>query len=403
MRAAAARSRLALLALAAGGFGIGLTEFVILGLLPEVAGDFDVSEAVAGYLISGYALSVAAGAVGLTLALRRIRPKRALLMLLLLFIAGNLLCAVAPSYPVMLAGRVLAALCHGAFFGIGAAVAAATVPPERSARAIATMFAGLTTANLLGVPLGTFLGQSFGWRSTFWAITLVGIAALASIAALVPAVPSTPHKDSTTGNLAAIRRPPMMASLLTTLLAFGGMFGGLTYIAYTLTEVSGFQPGAIPYLLLITGLGVFIGNILGGRLADAYGARALIIGTTALAVVLAAFAVLAWNPIVAVVALFLVGLLGFGIAPGLQLRTMALAPDAPAVASGANIAAFNLGNALGAWLGGLALSAGLGFQSPLAVGAVTSAAGVLLLLRVPGHRADPTGAGARRFQRSRSN
>ncbi|XBB66068.1 MFS transporter [Nocardioides sp. WV_118_6] len=286
----------ALVALAIGGFGIGLTEFVIMGLLPEVADDFAVTETTAGYLISGYALSVAVGAIVLTLALTRVPRKTALLGLMVLFILGNLISALAPDYATMMSGRVVAALCHGAFFGIGSVVAAQLVAPERKASAIAFMF------------------------------------------------------------------------------------GGFTYIAFTLTEVSGFASGAVPLLLVLFGAGMVAGNVLGGRAADRNLVRTLLVVLAALIVVLAGFALTASSPVLTVIALVLMGGVGFATVPGLQMRVMAYADRAPTLASGANIAAFNVGNALGAWIGGLTLAAGLGYTSPLWAGAAITAAGLVVLV-----------------------
>ncbi|ANF32242.1 MFS transporter [Leifsonia xyli] len=358
-----------LIALALGGFGIGLTEFVIAGLLPEVAADFHVDEAAAGWLISGYALAVVVGALGLTAAATRIPRKAALLGLMVLFIAGNLLSALAPSYGVMLGGRVLAALCHGAFFGIGSVVAAGLVAPEKQARAIAVMFTGLTAANVLGVPFGTLLGQALGWRSTFWAITAIGVVALIGIAVLVPRRAADKPTAGLRGELSAFRSGQVWLSLAATVLGFGGMFGAFTYIAYTLTGVSGFPSSAVPWLLILFGLGLFAGNWVGGRLADRSIDRTLLWLLAALAVVLVAFALVAGLPVGAVIALVLMGAFGFATVPALQLRVLSYASHAPTLASGANIAAFNLGNALGAWLGGLTIAAGLGYTSPLWVGA----------------------------------
>jgi len=379
---------LALLALAIGGFGIGLTEFVIMGLLPEVADDFAVSETTAGYLISGYALSVAVGAIGLTLALTRVPRKTALLGLMVLFVAGNLISAVAPDYPTMMLGRVVAALCHGAFFGIGSVVAAGLVAPERKARAIAFMFGGLTLANVLGVPLGTFLGQAAGWRSTFWAITVIGVLAFAGIAALVPTARGAESgTTSARAELAAFASPQVWFSIAVTVLGYGGMFGGFTYIAFTLTEVSGFSAAAVPWLLVLFGVGLFAGNLLGGRAADRDLLRTLLVVLAALTAVLAGFALTASSPALTVVALVLMGGVGFATVPGLQMRVMHYADRAPTLASGANIAAFNVGNALGAWLGGLTLAAGLGYTSPLWAGAAVTALGLVVLAvaaRAPG-------------------
>lgn len=371
----------ALYALALGGFGIGLTEFVIMGLLPEVAADFGVSETAAGYFISGYALSVAVGAIVLTMALNRTARKKALLALMVLFIAGNLLSALAPDYGTMMAGRIVASLCHGAFFGIGSVAAARLVPPTQKARAISLMFAGLTIANVLGVPFGTLLGQAAGWRATFWAITLIGLAAFAGIALLVPR--GTGHGSAAAGlagEFHAFREPQVWLSITLTVLGYGGMFGGFTYIAFTLTEVSGFAGSTVPWLLVLFGAGLFVGNIVGGRFADRNLGATLIVLLLALTGVLALFALTAGSQVMTVISLALMGGFGFATVPGLQMRVMAHAAHAPTLASGANIAAFNLGNALGAWIGGLTIAAGLGYTSPLWAGAAVTAAGLLVLL-----------------------
>lgn len=371
---------LGLLALAIGGFGIGLTEFVIAGLLPEVAADYRVDEAAAGWLISGYALSVAVGAVGLTAAVTRYNRKHVLTALMVLFIAGNLVSANAPTYEAMLLGRILAALTHGAFFGIGSVVAANLVAPERKAGAIAMMFAGLTTANVLGVPFGTFLGQQLGWRSTFWAISVIGVLALVGTATLVPSQPVGADDAGLRGELGAFRSGQVWLSLLVTVLGFGGMFGAFTYIAYTLTEVSGFASATVPWLLVLFGLGLFAGNWLGGRAADRCVPVTLTVVLAALTVVMAAFALTAASPVLAVVGLVLMGGLGFATVPGLQMRIMTYAGSAPTLASGANIAAFNVGNAVGAWLGGLTITAGLGYASTLWDGAALSLGALVVLL-----------------------
>ncbi|MER7893951.1 MFS transporter [Micromonospora sp. NPDC094482] len=372
-----------LLALAIGAFGIGLTEFVIMGLLPEVAADFAVSEPVAGWLISGYALSVAIGGVGLTAAVTRLPRKQVLLGLMVLFIVGNLLSAVADSYAVMMTGRIVAALCHGAFFGIGAVVAAGLVAPARRAGAIAMMFAGLTIANVLGVPFGTFLGQHFGWRSTFWAITGIGVVALAGLALLVPGratgAAGAPA-GGLRGELRAFAHPQVWLSLLITILGFGGMFGAFTYIAFTLTEVSGFASSTVPWLLVLFGVGLFAGNLLGGRAADVELSRTLVVVLSALTVVLAAFALTAGSKPLTVAALVLMGGFGFATVPPLQMRIMRYAHQAPTMASGANIAAFNVGNALGAWVGGVTIAAGLGYTAPIWAGAALTLVGLVVLL-----------------------
>ncbi|KQO07667.1 MFS transporter [Agreia sp. Leaf244] len=362
---------LGLLALAIGGFGIGLTEFVIMGLLPDVAADFGVTEAAAGWLITGYALSVVVGALTVPALVTRLPRKNVLMGLLVLFIAGNLISALAPSYELMLAGRVVAALCHGAFFGIGSVVAAGLVAANKKASAIAIMFTGLTAANVLGVPFGTFLGQAFGWRSTFWAITIIGVIALAGILTLVPrtagAAEGTP---SLRAELSAFRAPQVWLSIAVTVLGYGGMFGAFTYIAYVFTDVSGFASSAVPWLLMLFGVGLFLGNFVGGKAADKALDATLIVALAALAIVLVAFALTAQSQLATIIALFFMGGFGFATVPGLQMRVMRSAGSGAAtLVSGANIGAFNLGNALGAWLGGVTIAAGLGYTSPIWAGA----------------------------------
>lgn len=371
---------LGLIALAIGAFGIGLTEFVIMGLLPEVATDFGVTEATAGWLISGYALSVVVGALGLTAATTRLPRKPVLLGLVVLFIAGNALTAVAPDYSVAMMGRIIAALCHGAFFGIGAVVAADLVAPEKKARAIAIMFTGLTAANVFGVPFGTFIGQQFGWRSTFWVISAIGVIAFAGIALLVTAPTPSGQQVSLRSELRAFRSGQVWLSLVVTALAFGGMFGAFTYIAYTLTGVTGFVDTTVPWLLVLFGVGLVAGNAIGGRLADRSIDRTLLIFIAALVVVLVLFGLFAWSQPVTIAILMLMGAFGFGTVPGLQSRIMQYAGGAPTLASGANIGAFNVGNALGAWAGGLGIAAGLGYTSPIWIGAAITASALVVMV-----------------------
>ncbi|WP_345473267.1 MFS transporter [Glutamicibacter ectropisis] len=371
---------LGLIALAIGAFGIGLTEFVIMGLLPDVANDFAVSEAAAGWLISGYALSVVVGALGLTAATVRLPRKPVLVGLLVLFVVGNSLTALASTYEVAMIGRVIAALCHGAFFGIGSVVASDMVPANKKAGAIAIMFTGLTAANVLGVPFGTLLGQYSGWRSTFWAISGIGVLALIGILVLVPAIKHVAEGISLREELGAFKSLQVWLSLGLTILGYGGMFGAFTYIAYTLTEITGFNATTVPWLLMLFGVGLFVGNWIGGRMADKSIDRTLLFFIAALLVVLVVFGFVANNQIATIVALLLMGGFGFGTVPGLQSRIMQYAGNAPTLASGANIGAFNAGNALGAWAGGLGIAAGLGYTSPIWIGAVITFAALILVL-----------------------
>lgn len=376
------RLPIGLYALAIGGFGIGLTEFVIMGLLPDVAADFTVSIPTAGYLVSGYALSVVFGGIFLTAAVARRDRKRTLAALMLLFILGNLISALAGSYALLMTGRIIAALCHGAFFGVGSVLAASLVVPSKRAAAIAVMFGGLTSANVLGVPFGTFLGQHFGWRSTFWAITAIGVLAFAGLIVLVPRQPRATEQASTSGQpeqgsasaglrteLRAFRQPQVWLSLLMTVLGFGAMFGAFTYVAPMMTEVAGFADSSVTWLLMVFGVGLFIGNVYGGKAADRALSSTLLFCLAALTVTLTLFVFTAHSKVGAVLTLFLLGTFGFATVPALQMRVLKYASTAPTLASGVNISAFNLGNALGAYLGGLTISAGFGYTSPNAVGA----------------------------------
>jgi DHA1 family inner membrane transport protein len=315
------------------------------------------------------------------------RPKRALLALMVLFIVGNALSAVATGYGMLLAGRVVAALAHGAFFGIGSVLAASLVTPDRRAGAISIMFGGLTLANVLGVPLGTFVGQQWGWRATFALIAVVGVVAAVGIAVLVPdAAPATEPGESTDrsaslrAELAAFRNRQVWFSLAMTVLVFGGMFGAFMYVEPLLTRVTGFHESAVPWLLVLFGVGLFAGNLLGGRWADRALARTLVVLTLALAVSLVAFAVLSGNRVGSAAMLLAMGFFGFATVPGLQMRVLGHAAGAPTMASSANIAAFNVGNFLGVWVSGMAISAGLGWTSPLWVGAGFATLGLLVLL-----------------------
>ncbi|MBT2397549.1 MFS transporter [Streptomyces sp. ISL-100] len=363
---------LALLALAIGAFGIGTTEFVIMGLLPEVATDFGVSIPTAGYLVSGYALGVVLGAPLMSVLGTRISRKRMLMLLMGLFIAGNLLSAVAPSFGVMLGARVVASLAHGAFFGIGSIVAADLVAPEKKAGAIAMMFTGLTTANVVGVPLGTFIGQSYGWRITFAAVAALGVLGLAGVARLVPEMPM-PEGVRLRHELAAFRNVQVLLAMAMTVLGFGGVFAAITYLAPMMTGVAGYSAGSVTWLLVLFGLGMVGGNLIGGKFADRALMPLLYVSLGALALVLALFTVTAHNQIAAAVTIVLIGGLGFAIVPPLQKRVLDQAAGAPTLASAVNIGAFNLGNALAAWLGGLVIAAGLGYTAPNWVGAVLAA------------------------------
>ncbi|MFV8130254.1 MFS transporter [Streptomyces syringium] len=370
---------LALLALAIGAFGIGTTEFVITGLLPDIAADFGVSIPTAGYLTTGYALGVVVGAPLLAIVGRRVSRKRMLMVLMGLFIAGNLLSAVAPVFGLMLAGRIVASLAHGAFFGIGSIVAAGLVAPEKKAGAIAMMFTGLTAATVVGVPMSTLIGQHAGWRVTFFIIAGLGVLGLAGVAALVPQQPK-PEAGRIGGELAAFRNPQVLLAMAMTVLGFGGVFTMSTYVTPMMTEVAGYAPGSVTWLLVLFGVGMLIGNLVGGRYADRALMPLLYVTLSALAIVLALLPLAAHNKIAAAVAIPLIGAFGFASVPPLQKRVLDHTADAPTLASAVNIGAFNLGNAIAAWLGGLVISAGFGYTAPNWVGALMAASALVLAL-----------------------
>ncbi|MDY0816432.1 MFS transporter, partial [Kitasatospora purpeofusca] len=370
---------LALLALAVGAFGIGTTEFVIMGLLPEVAADYGVSIPTAGLLVTGYALGVVLGAPLLTVLGTKVSRKRMLMLLMGLFVVGNLLSAAAPSFGTMLAGRVVASLAHGAFFGIGSVVAAELVAPDKKAGAIATMFTGLTVANIVGVPLGTYIGQAVGWRTTFVIVAALGLVGMAGIARLVPEQ-ARPEGAHLRRELTAFRNPQVLLAMAMTVLGFGGVFAAITYIAPMTTHVTGYSDGAVTWLLVLFGIGMFLGNLLGGRFADRRLMPLLYTSLGGLALVLALFTLTAHNKVLAAITVVLVGALGFATVPPLQKRVLDQAHGAPTLASAVNIGAFNLGNALAAWLGGMVITAGLGYTAPNWVGALLAAAALVLAL-----------------------
>ena len=365
----------ALYALTAGAFGIGVTEFVIMGLLLDVSADLGVSISAAGMLISGYALGVVVGAPLLGAITGRWSKKTLLIALMVVFTIGNLACALAPDYWTLMAARVLTAFAHASFFGVGSVVATGLVPANKKASAIAVMFTGLTVANILGVPFGTWLGQAHGWRSTFWAVTLVGVIAIAVIALLVPRdKPSHGQEESSEGTLAVLGRRGVQLGLLTTVLSWVGVFAGFTYIAPILTQITGFSEAAVSPILMVFGGGLIVGNILGGRLADKRLMPTLLGSLVALALVLFAMTFAVHSQVLAVVAIGLFGAAAFATVAPLQIWVLQKAEGAgQGLASSFNIAAFNLGNAIGAWLGGFVIDHGPG------LGAITWVAGLVPL------------------------
>ncbi|WP_435187770.1 MFS transporter [Streptomyces sp. bgisy126] len=366
---------LALLALAVSAFGIGTTEFVMMGLLPQVAEDLGTSVPTAGHLVSAYAIGVVVGAPLLTALGSRIPRKRMLLLLMALFTVGNLASALAPGFGWLLAGRVLAGLPHGAFFGLGAVVAARLVREGRQARAVATMFLGLTVANILGVPAATLLGQHLGWRATFLVVSAIGLLAMAALARLVPPIPADGH-HGLGREVRALGRPQVLLGLLTAVFGFAGVFAVYSYLASMTTEVMGFGDSTVTLVLALFGLGMTGGALAAGPLTDRALRPTLYGSLAALVLALVAFRFTVHVPWLALVTVVVLGAVGFMTTTPLQMLVMNKAKDAPTLASASNHSAFNLANAGGAWAGGAAVAAGWGWTSPALVGAGLTAVGL---------------------------
>ncbi|MFA6228975.1 MAG: MFS transporter [Rhodanobacter sp.] len=382
MRAPSTRSRtpLALYALTAGAFGIGTTEFVIMGLLLQVSADLHVSIAAAGLLISGYALGVFVGAPLLTAATSRLPHKTALIALMIIFTIGNLASALAPNYTLLMIARVITSLAHGTFFGVGAVVATGLVAEDRKASAISIMFTGLTVATLLGVPAGAWLGLHFGWRATFWAVAAIGVLATVVISLLVPADRGDNAPMKFVEELKGIAHPQVLLGLLMTVLGFAGVFAVFTYIQPILTRVTGFSDGAVSPILLVFGGGMVIGNLLGGRLADRALVPTLLGSLAALAIVLGAMTFALHSKPAMIAFSGLLGIVAFATVAPLQLRVLQKATGGRVLASSLNIAAFNLGNAIGAWLGGMVIVHGPGLAAVSWVAALLPVLGLAVAL-----------------------
>ena len=365
-----------LLALAVSAFGIGTSEFIIMGLLPDLAHSFRVSIPKTGILVSGYALSVTLGSPLVALAVSRMDRKRALLILMGMFVVGNALCALSPSFLLLLFARILTALCHAAFFGIGSIVASHLVPRSERAQAIALMFAGLTLANVLGVPAGTALGQAFGWRFAFWALVPLGLIAGVGLYRLVPSQPA--EKIHLKHEFHAVLRPQVQLVLALSTLSSVALFCVFTYIAPILEQVTHFSPGAVTRVLVVFGVGITLGNLVGGRLADWKQLPVLIGGFVLLIVIFLTMPLIEGIAVPAVVMVFVWGCVHFAAGAPLQARIVDQARGAPNLASTLNQGAFNLGNALGASLGGIMLTEGIGYRY-LSLGSAAVASVALLV------------------------
>lgn len=373
---------LAIFALTIAAYAIGTTEFVIVGLLPTVAQDLHITLPLAGLIVSVYALGVTFGAPVLTALTGRIERKPLLLGLMALFVVGNTAAALSPSYELLLVARVLSAFAHGVFFSVGATIAADLVPENRRASAIAMMFMGLTVAIVTGVPLGTFIGQTFGWRATFWGVSLLGVVAFAGIAALLPSNLNKAAPSSLLDQVRVLGSGRLLLVFAMTALGYGGTFVTFTYLASILEQVTGFQASSVSLILVLYGLAIAIGNIAGGRIADRNPVKALTVLFALQAAVLVLFSFTALSPLWTLVTLAGLGFLSFANVPGLQLYVVQLAkehrPGAVDVASALNIASFNLGIALGAWIGGMVVASPLGLGATPWVGAVLVAGAFVL-------------------------
>ncbi|WP_073631927.1 MFS transporter [Pseudoxanthobacter soli] len=375
---------IALLALTIAAYAIGTTEFVIVGLLPTVATDLGITLPLAGLIVSVYALGVTFGAPVLTALTGRIARKPLLLGLMALFVAGNTLAALSASYETLLVARVLSAFAHGVFFAVGSTIAADLVPENRRASAIAMMFMGLTVAIVTGVPLGTWIGQTFGWRATFWVVAGLGTVAFAAIAVLLPSTLKNAQPASLLDQARVLGSGRLLLVFAMTALGYGGTFVAFTFLAPILQEITGFSQGSVSLILVLYGIAIAIGNIAGGRIANHDPVKALIGLFAVQAAVLVAFSFTAVSPVLTLATLAALGFLSFANVPGLQLYVVQLAkvhrPGAVDVASALNIAAFNLGIAAGAWIGGLVVASPLRLGATPWVGAILVAGALVLTL-----------------------
>jgi DHA1 family inner membrane transport protein len=379
---------LALYALTIAAFAIGTTEFVVVGLLPRISADLGVATSTSGLLVTGYAVGVAVGGVVLTVVTRRMPPKRLMIVLMAVFALGHGVMAVAPTFQVLLLARVISAACHGAFFGFGAVVATGLVPPERHSRAISLMFGGLTVATVVGVPAGTWLGQAAGWRAPFAVVALLATVAAVAVAVLIPeqAPPS-----AGVGAAPPRRTGALVAALTTTVLGWGSQFVVFAFLSTYLLDIAGFGTTAITGMLLVFGVASAIGNALGGRAYDAAPRTAVAVTLVCLAAVLVAFWVLDHSRTATIATVFVWGIAGFAIVPGLQARVLAVAGGASVLASVANIAAFNVGIASASAVGALMVEHGHLALTPLVAAAIAAVGIVPALIAVRGEAAPAAG------------
>jgi DHA1 family arabinose polymer transporter-like MFS transporter len=376
-----------LVPLTLGGFGIGMTEFVMMGILPDVAADLNISIPQAGYLISAYAIGVVVGAPTLVGLLAKRPPRKVLIWLMLMFAAFNALSAFAPNFESLLVSRFLAGLPHGAFFGVGAVVASRLADPGKVAVAMATMFAGLTLANVLGVPVGTWLGHNVSWRAVFLIVAAIGLATAFSLKRLVPYFEGN-ASGSFMQDLRIFRRPGLWLALAITSIGTGGFFASFSYIAPLLTDLSGFPAATIPLIMTVVGVGMTVGVVVGGKLADKFApVRSIVILLTSMATLLLATGLLAGSQAAMIVLAFAIGANALAMGPSIQMLLMENSKEAEMLGSSLGQSGFNIGNALGAYLGGIPLAMGFSYAAPQWVGACLAGCGILLaLVMLFGHR-----------------
>lgn len=373
------KMNLPLLALAIGAFAIGTTEFSPMGFLPQIAESLNISIPSAGMLITAYALGVMFGAPFMTLWFGHFSRRKALIILMSIFTLGNLLAAIAPNYWGLMGARIITSLNHGAFFGIGSIVATSVVPKDKQASAVAMMFMGLTIANIGGVPLATWIGQTIGWRMAFALIALLGLITMLALWKALPKL-QVNERPNVRAELKVLTRLPVVVALLTTVMSAGAMFTLYTYIAPSLHSITHATPTTITLMLVLIGIGFSLGNHFGGKFADLSLNKTLIGFLALLMLMMLLFPVLAKTTLGAALALIVWGAAAFAVVPPLQMRVMSVAHDVPGLASSVNIGAFNLGNALGAAAGGMVLSAGLSYAAVSYMGAVLTGLGLLLVL-----------------------
>lgn len=368
-----------LLALALGAFGIGVTEFSPMGMLPVIATDLGVSIPTAGMLISAYAFGVLLGAPLMTLVFANMARRNLLLLSMAIFTVGNLISAVADSYNVLLFGRIITSFNHGAFFGVGAIVAMNVVPPEKRAGAVAAMFSGLTLATIGGVPLASYIGELIGWRPAFYGMAVIGLITMLALRLSLPPM-ANKQKANVRNELRVLGKKPVLVALLLTVVSSSAMFTVFTYIVPILQQETQASTVFVTSMLVLYGIGLAVGNILGGRFADRSMDLTLIASLVAVMLLLVVFAVTVAQPVMVVPLVFLWGIASFALVPPLQAMVVQEAAEAPSLASAMNIGAFNLGNALGAMLGALMISAGFGLSAVPLAGAATAAVGLAMVL-----------------------